>query len=68
VNFAMFQVFLLYMHYQREMSARHLSELRIELKDQFERTQKAQLNERKAADSKYRLTSYVIIPYLPYSC
>ncbi|KAJ3934120.1 MAG: hypothetical protein NXY57DRAFT_724591 [Lentinula lateritia] len=59
VNFGFFQVFLMYMHYQREMSARHLFALRIELKEQFERTQKAQINERKAADSKYRLTSYV---------
>ncbi|KAF5360121.1 hypothetical protein D9757_011727 [Collybiopsis confluens] len=41
------------------MSARHLFELRIELKEQFERTQQAQLNERKTADSRYRLTSYV---------
>ncbi|KIK56435.1 hypothetical protein GYMLUDRAFT_47200 [Collybiopsis luxurians FD-317 M1] len=59
VNFVVFQIFLMYMHYQREISARHLFELRIELKEQFERTQKAQVNERKAADSKYRLTSYV---------
>ncbi|KAH7874085.1 hypothetical protein F5879DRAFT_964707 [Lentinula edodes] len=59
VNFGFFQIFLMYMHYQREMSARHLFALRIELKEQFERTQKAQINERKAADSKYRLTSYV---------
>ncbi|KAJ3832913.1 hypothetical protein F5878DRAFT_433481 [Lentinula raphanica] len=59
VNFGFFQLFLMYMHYQREMSARHLFALRIELKEQFERTQKAQINERKAADSKYRLTSYV---------
>ncbi|KAJ3743690.1 Tco5, signal transduction HAMP domain histidine kinase [Lentinula detonsa] len=46
-----------------QMSARHLSALRIELKEQFERTQKAQINERKAADSKYRLTSYDFIPF-----
>ncbi|KAJ4474970.1 hypothetical protein J3R30DRAFT_630081 [Lentinula aciculospora] len=59
VNFGFFQIFLMYMHYQREVSARHLFALRIELKEQFERTQKAQINERKAADSKYRLTSYV---------
>ncbi|GAW08294.1 histidine kinase [Lentinula edodes] len=56
------EIFLMYMHYQREMSARHLFALRIELKEQFERTQKAQINERKAADSKYRLTSYVRVP------
>lgn len=32
---------------------------RIRLKMQVHKTTKAQLNERKAADSKYRLTSYV---------
>ncbi|KAE9405360.1 hypothetical protein BT96DRAFT_916091 [Gymnopus androsaceus JB14] len=64
INFAVFQIFLMYMHFQREISARHLFELRIELKEQFERTQKAQINERKAADSKYRLTSYVTLLFL----
>ena len=34
--------------------------LRDQLKIQFRATQKAQVNERKAADSKRRLTSYVI--------
>uniref|UniRef100_A0A0W0EWA4 histidine kinase n=1 Tax=Moniliophthora roreri TaxID=221103 RepID=A0A0W0EWA4_MONRR len=39
--------------------------LRIEYKSQMERTQKAQANERKAADSKYRLTSYVFHDEVP---
>ncbi|THV02531.1 hypothetical protein K435DRAFT_653306 [Dendrothele bispora CBS 962.96] len=62
VNFALFQVFILYMHYQREQSARRLFSLRVELKIQWERTRKAQLNQRKTADSKHRLTSYVRVP------
>ncbi|KAG7445051.1 uncharacterized protein BT62DRAFT_207089 [Guyanagaster necrorhizus] len=59
INFLAFQGFLLYMHYQRDISARRLHMTRIRLKLQVHKTTKAQLNERKAADSKYRLTSYV---------
>ncbi|TDL23697.1 hypothetical protein BD410DRAFT_720943 [Rickenella mellea] len=59
LNFACFQVFLLYCHYMRELSERRLYTLRDQLKVQFRATQKAQINERKAADSKRRLTSYV---------
>ncbi|OBZ73876.1 hypothetical protein A0H81_06404 [Grifola frondosa] len=57
VNFACFQGFLLYVHYMRENSERRLYSLRDQLKVQFRATQKAQVNERKAADSKRRLTS-----------
>ncbi|KAK7056448.1 hypothetical protein VNI00_003003 [Paramarasmius palmivorus] len=59
LNFIVFQAFLLYMHYKREMLARRFFRLQIEFKLQLQRTQKAQANERRAADSKYRLTSYV---------
>ncbi|KAJ8079577.1 hypothetical protein PM082_011164 [Marasmius tenuissimus] len=59
INFIVFEGFLLYVHYKREMNYRRVFDLRLELKYQFERTRKAQMNERKAADSKYRLTSYV---------
>ncbi|CCM01334.1 uncharacterized protein FIBRA_03383 [Fibroporia radiculosa] len=58
-NFISFQVFLLYIHYMRENAERRLYTLRDQLKIQFRATQKAQVNERKAADSKRRLTSYV---------
>ncbi|KAI0701496.1 hypothetical protein BC835DRAFT_213923 [Cytidiella melzeri] len=58
-NFVIFQLFLLYVHYMRENSERRLYTLRDQLKVQFRATQKAQVNERKAADSKRRLTSYV---------
>lgn len=59
INFLCFQAFLLYLHYMRENSERRLYRLREQLKVQFLATQKAQINERKAADSKRRLTSYV---------
>ena len=58
-NFIFFQAFLLYIHYMRENAERRLYTLRDQLKVQFRATQKAQVNERKAADSKRRLTSYV---------
>lgn len=47
------------MHYMRENAERRLYTLRDQLKVQFRATQKAQVNERKASDSKRRLTSYV---------
>ncbi|PCH36400.1 hybrid sensor histidine kinase [Wolfiporia cocos MD-104 SS10] len=59
INFLSFQAFLLYIHYMRENAERRLYTLRDQLKIQFRATQKAQVNERKAADSKRRLTSYV---------
>ncbi|KAI0923514.1 hypothetical protein AcV5_009035 [Taiwanofungus camphoratus] len=59
INFLIFQAFLLYVHYMRENAERRLYTLRDQLKIQFRATQKAQVNERKAADSKRRLTSYV---------
>ncbi|PIL24591.1 hypothetical protein GSI_12475 [Ganoderma sinense ZZ0214-1] len=59
VNFVFFQGFLLYIHYMRENAERRLYTLRDQLKVQFRATQKAQVNERKASDSKRRLTSYV---------
>ncbi|EIN11065.1 hypothetical protein PUNSTDRAFT_125617 [Punctularia strigosozonata HHB-11173 SS5] len=59
LNFALFHVFLLYVHYMRENAERRLYTLRDQLKVQFKATQKAQVNERKTADSKRRLTSYV---------
>ncbi|KZT34639.1 hypothetical protein SISSUDRAFT_1052488 [Sistotremastrum suecicum HHB10207 ss-3] len=59
LNFVAFQAFLLYVHYKRETSDRRLYSLRDQLKIQFKATQKAQVSERKAADSKRRLTSYI---------
>jgi osomolarity two-component system sensor histidine kinase SLN1 len=59
INFAVFHSFLIYTHYMRENAERRLYTLREQLKVQFKATQKAQVNERQAADSKRRLTSYV---------
>ncbi|KAF7308376.1 hypothetical protein HMN09_00686200 [Mycena chlorophos] len=57
INFIIFESVLLYMHNEKEQSARKLFMLRTQLKQQFEHTFKAQVNERQAADSKRRLTS-----------
>ncbi|EIN11063.1 hypothetical protein PUNSTDRAFT_85601 [Punctularia strigosozonata HHB-11173 SS5] len=59
INTLVFHCFLLYIHYMRENAERRLYTLRDQLKIQFRATQKAQVNERKASDSKRRLTSYV---------
>ncbi|EED83762.1 predicted protein [Postia placenta Mad-698-R] len=56
INFLLFQAFILYIHYMRENAERRLYTLRDQLKIQFRAMQKAQVNERKAADSKRRLT------------
>ncbi|KAG2345799.1 hypothetical protein BDR05DRAFT_988453 [Suillus weaverae] len=57
--FLLYHTFLLFVHYTHENSGRRLFILREQLKTQFKATQKAQINERKEADSKRRLTSYV---------
>ncbi|KAJ7696469.1 hypothetical protein B0H17DRAFT_1053342 [Mycena rosella] len=59
INFFLFNAFIIYAHYMKEMSERRLHTLRNQLKIQFKATQRAQINERKASDSKRRLTSYV---------
>ncbi|KAG1857324.1 Tco5, signal transduction HAMP domain histidine kinase [Suillus subalutaceus] len=59
LNFLLYHTFLLFVHYMHENSERRLFILREQLKTQFKATQKAQINERKEADSKRRLTSYV---------
>ena len=62
-NVIIFEIFILYVHYVREVAERRLFTLRDQLKTQYKATQKAQVNERKAADSKRRLTSWV--PVIP---
>ncbi|TRM57872.1 hypothetical protein BD626DRAFT_513149 [Schizophyllum amplum] len=59
INFVVYEAVLIYMHFQRERSARKLFITTLQLKMQIEQTQDARCNERKAADSKRRLTSYV---------
>ena len=60
-NVLIFEIFILYVHYVREVAERRLFTLRDQLKVQFKATQKAQVNERKIADSKKRLTSWVVV-------
>ncbi|KAL0956096.1 hypothetical protein HGRIS_002265 [Hohenbuehelia grisea] len=55
----LFLATMLYIHFMTEQGERRLFTLRESLKAQFKTTQKAQVNERKAAESKRRLTSYV---------
>ncbi|KAI0296554.1 hypothetical protein B0F90DRAFT_1636279 [Multifurca ochricompacta] len=57
LDFVVFQGFLVCVHYMLETSERRLYILRDQLEVQFRATQNAQINERKAADSKRRLTS-----------
>ena len=59
INYFVFQLFIIYVHYTRENADRRLYHLREELKTQCRATQKAQVAERKAGDSKRRLTSYI---------
>ncbi|KAF8509178.1 hypothetical protein BU17DRAFT_56291, partial [Hysterangium stoloniferum] len=59
VTLTLFEAFIVYMDYKREMSDRRLYSLRDQLKVQFRATQKAQVSERKEASSKRRLTSYI---------
>lgn len=57
------KVLLLYFHLEAyhllHQTERRNYSLRDQLKAQYRATQKAQVNERKASDSKRRLTSYV---------
>ncbi|KAF9494884.1 hypothetical protein BDN71DRAFT_1392461 [Pleurotus eryngii] len=62
INFAIFHIFLIYVHYKRESVERRVFIMGDQLKMQFKATQKAQVNERKAGESKRRLTSYVRVP------
>ncbi|KAF9454372.1 hypothetical protein P691DRAFT_392673 [Macrolepiota fuliginosa MF-IS2] len=60
INFFVFHFFLIYVHYTWDNSDRHLYTLRYHLKIQYRASQKAQVNERKVADSKRRMNSYLL--------
>nr|GAT57971.1 histidine kinase [Mycena chlorophos] len=62
VNYFIFMAFIIYAHYIKERAERRLHTLRNQLKTQFKATQRAQINERNASESKTRLTSYVRVP------
>ncbi|KAM0753644.1 hypothetical protein T439DRAFT_322531 [Meredithblackwellia eburnea MCA 4105] len=54
-----FQAFVLYFHYAREVSDRRTFTLRMELKVQFKAKQRAQVNEKKTLDAKNSFANYI---------
>lgn len=58
-NFLLFQLFILYISYAREKSDRKIFNLREQLKAQYKATQKAQVAESRASDSKKRFVNYI---------
>ncbi|GAA5849688.1 hypothetical protein JCM8547_000535 [Rhodosporidiobolus lusitaniae] len=59
VNLILFQGFICFIHYIREMSDRRMYTMRAELKISFKAKQRAQINERKMMDAKRRFSSYI---------
>ncbi|KAG8901544.1 hypothetical protein FRB99_005226 [Tulasnella sp. 403] len=59
LNFILYMTFILWIHFQRETAERRLYTMRDRLKVQYRATQKAQVRESKAADSKKRFSSYI---------
>ncbi|KAG8974906.1 hypothetical protein FRC05_006583, partial [Tulasnella sp. 425] len=59
LNYLLYTVFLLWIHYTREVAERRLYTMRDRLKVQYRATQKAQVRESRAADSKKRFSSYI---------
>ncbi|KAG8851507.1 hypothetical protein FRB96_009180 [Tulasnella sp. 330] len=59
LDYIIFTVFILWVHYQRECAERRLYTIRDRLKAQYKETQKAQVRESRAADSKKRFSSYI---------
>ncbi|KAL1740419.1 histidine kinase [Schizophyllum fasciatum] len=59
INFLVFHIFLLILHYHREDSERRLFKMRTKLRKQYRDVVAAQYQRTKAYESKARLTSYV---------
>ncbi|SCV67792.1 BQ2448_5403 [Microbotryum intermedium] len=59
VNLLLFQGFILYLHYVRELADRRMYTLRAELKIQYQGKARAQQNERKQMDARRRFSSYI---------
>ncbi|KAG8985435.1 hypothetical protein FRB90_004704 [Tulasnella sp. 427] len=59
LNYLIYTVFVLWIHYTREVAERRLYTMRDRLKVQYRATQKAQVRESRAADSKKRFSSYI---------
>ncbi|KAJ3767871.1 hypothetical protein FB446DRAFT_753512 [Lentinula raphanica] len=58
-NFAIFHIFLIWVHERRESSERRLYAMKVQVKVQYKALQRAQDAERRISESKHRLTSYV---------
>ncbi|KAJ3994080.1 hypothetical protein F5050DRAFT_1576353 [Lentinula boryana] len=58
-NFALFHIFLIWVHERRESSERRLYAMKVQVKIQYKALQRAQEAERRISESKHRLTSYV---------
>ncbi|KAJ3795927.1 hypothetical protein GGU11DRAFT_686862 [Lentinula aff. detonsa] len=58
-NFAVFHIFLIWVHERRESSERRLYAMKVQVKIQYKALQRAQEAERRISESKHRLTSYV---------
>ncbi|BGP39590.1 hypothetical protein JCM10450v2_003558 [Rhodotorula kratochvilovae] len=59
VNVLLFQGFILFLHYMREMADRRMYTMRAELKISFKAKQRAQQNEKRQLDAKRRFSSYI---------
>ncbi|KAJ4474814.1 hypothetical protein J3R30DRAFT_3295227 [Lentinula aciculospora] len=59
INFAVFHIFLIWVHERRESSERRLYAMKVQVKNQYKALQRAQEAERRTSESKHRLTSYV---------
>ncbi|GAA5837911.1 hypothetical protein JCM9279_004065 [Rhodotorula babjevae] len=59
VNILLFQGFILFLHYMREMADRRMYTMRAELKISFKAKQRAQQNEKRQLDAKRRFSSYI---------
>ncbi|KAG8925262.1 hypothetical protein FRC02_009810 [Tulasnella sp. 418] len=59
LNFVLYIIFLLWIHWRKEVTDRGLFVFRDRLKTQYRATQKAQVSERKAAESKKAFSSYI---------
>ncbi|GAA6027725.1 hypothetical protein JCM8097_008002 [Rhodosporidiobolus ruineniae] len=59
VTTLLFQAFIIFAHYMREMADRRMYTMRAELKISYKAKQRAQINERKMMDAKRRFSSYI---------
>jgi hypothetical protein len=61
INFILFHCAIIYAQFLKEKADRRMFSLREQLKQQYKATQKAQVAERQAAESKKRFVSYMCV-------